>query len=469
MKTLRIIGSVVGSLLVPMIAILLCAMILLFSAANLITDNMISSVVRTSMENESIQASIGDLLLGQMPIAEGMNSNTMQNVVSSFMSKPAVQDKITVIVQESVEEVTGGNFDGTLDLEEKIAESLLSDPEAVKEIASDLTGVIMTDEALIATVIPPESEIGIVFSYLDEDTKESLLADEDVHAMVSDMITVMITNTLEPNRAQTIDVAKKIQTLVEENPALIEQILNSYMPDEESKNAVIADLKLYADSIGAAYPEENLSQIEFASYLVDLYYDKINADINLALGFSQAAPHDLDYTDFFDPKAAAFSQSSSGAAITFDEETTEKINSFSSYLSIFRSKVFLALTIIFLILFYFLMVLFTWDFRTPLIFTGITSVITGLLLFVIGILPVQSLLSTINMGEYDDLIQALVQIIWIDFSEALMIAGLISLIAGIIMILGFVLFRIYAKKNYGRSTDPAVIAVIPPAQDMPSA
>ncbi len=449
MKALRIIGSVVGGLLIPVTAILLCAMLFLYSAAGLITNKTIENVVRKSMENETVQASIGNMLFSQFSATtpEGSQPNSLQSAVSDLMMKPSIQQALSDVINDSVNEMMSGSFDGELNIEEKVVEAIVSNPETLNQITSDMTDVMVESGALL-DMMSGSGTVGTVLGDLSEETTQELLSDSEVQALISEVLAATITNTLTPENAQSIDFAGEIGTIIENNPTLFEEVIHTYIPDEETKQQIIEAESAYAEQLGVTPPDSDLTDTELVCYLLDLYQKDINQEINAMLGF-----YEVDYSDF-DPDIAFDAPASSSISITFDQKTTDMINKLSACMNIFRHVLFLTLIFAVFVLFYFFMALLMWSFRYPLIFSSITAILTGILLIVIGALPIKDIMTLIDLGEYAELILELLDSVWDVLSDALMIAGAIGILLGLLMITAFILTGMYMKKKH-RELQPA--------------
>ncbi len=447
MKALRIIGSFVGALLIPVTAILLCAMLFLYSAAGLITNKTIENVVRKSMENEDIQASISNMLVSQFSAtapesfkSDVLMPDTLQSAVADLMMKPSIQNALSNVISESVSEITSGSFDGELNVEEKVIEAIVSDPDTLHEITSDLTDVMLESGALLDT-FSGSGTVGTVLGNLDEETKIEFLSDPEIRSFVSDVLSVTITNTLDPANTTSIDFATKLGTIIENNPTLFEEVINAYIPDEETRLAIIEGESAYAEQLGIAPPDESFSDTELLCYLLDVYRNDVNKEMNAMLGI-----YDVDYSDLA-PDVAFDASSSSQTSFSFNQSTTDMINKLSAYFNIFRSGLFFALIFTVCVLFYFLMALLMWSFRYPLIFTSSASILTGILLLVISALPIKDILTLVDLGEYTALLLGLIDSVWSVLSEALTLAGAISILLGLLMIIAFILTGKYANRR----------------------
>ncbi len=447
MKAFRIIGTVIGAFLLPLISIILCAALLLFGAANMITDKTINTVVSASMENETVKTTISVALTDSLTTqflgtnATPEQAEQLQATISDILELPSLQELVSNILTDSADEIISGSFDGELDLSEKISNAIESNPALLEEVTKDLSTSTMQNDTIREMIASSEMATA-VFGELEKEEADAILADPAVQELVGKVMADQIVGTLTTS-APALDFAAELGEIIEEKPSLFEPIIQTQIPDEETKASIIQSAADYADSLGVPPPKDNLSDTELVLYLIELYRDQINEQVIGALG---ATEPDIDYTSP-DETVPAPAPSSGNASLSFDEETTAMINTLSGVLHFLRSAAFFLLILCVFIVFYLLMALLTWSFRYPLIFEGISASLTGLLLIAIGALPLVQLLPTDSSDEMTEIILALVTSVWGVLAGKLSLIGIIALVVGIACIAGYIVWTILRKKK----------------------
>ena len=137
MKAYRIIGSIFGSILMPVFIIVLCACLLVASAAGLITTKSITNMVESAMDNDDIQSSVSEVLVENLTIPGISDNPEMQDSINQIMSLPSVQGMISGIISDGAEELTSGNFDGELNVQEILQDTLTQDPELLSTMSTE--------------------------------------------------------------------------------------------------------------------------------------------------------------------------------------------------------------------------------------------------------------------------------------------------------------------------------------------
>ncbi len=444
MKTLRIVGSVCGGLLMPIFIILLCTMILVSNTAGMLTEANLQHIISTSIRQEGMKNAISDMLASEL-IADSATEEEktqMKETVNQLLARPSFETLVADIVSDTVSEVMSGNFNGEIDISKKLNAAITSDTETLNQITVDLTNVMLENDSL-RKQLTSSYTAGTIFDDMNEENKDMILTEPAVKEVVSNVLAESLKAELTGTAREPIDIAQKIKTLLIENPSLAATFVIAYgLDDEAKKETVMQEATDHAEQIGAKAPSENLSDLEMLLYLVDLYQDELNAAFNES--FTGA---DIDFVPYA-PDIAYDASESDNTVIKFDEETTEMINTLASFIHFFRSVAFIAMIIGVFVLLYLLMALLTWSFRHPLIFSGITAVLTGILLLVIGLLPIHDILALIiETGETTEIIFAFIDSAWSVLSDKLILLSVISILVGILMITGFIVIGILAKKK----------------------
>ena len=437
MKAYRIIGSIFGSILMPVFIIVLCACLLVASAAGLITTKSITNMVESAMDNDNIQSSVSEVLVENLTIPGISDNPEMQDSINQIMSLPSVQGMISGIISDGAEELTSGNFDGELNVQEILQDTLTQDPELLSTMSTEIVDIMMENEELrnsIATSLLGENASEILGDELIDDLMQA--------PEVKNIFAKMITGTLQTGlqiEAEAINITDEMENLISENPALVEDVMDALIPNEEAFRNAIAEAATYAQENGLPAPDANISKLDFAAYYLDLYGDQLNS-IFRNTNFDA----DVDYTDYETPT----SSSDNALNLTFDEETVAMINQAAEILNILRSPLFILAILGILFFYYLLMALFTWSFRYPLMFCGITAILTGMLLIAITNFPVYDLLNASAATDSAELLVfSLITSVWGVLAKKIVLFGTTGIVLGILLITVFIITGIMIKNK----------------------
>ena len=430
MKAYRIIGSVLSSFLTPIVLILLCAALLLFNVASLLTDSAIELVVQSALQDEEIRAPITEAITSELSVGD---LAIAPETVEKIMELPTLQTLITDVVTDSTDELTSGEFDGTLDVGEKLRDVFLDEPEKLTDFSEELSDALLSDEAFREEIT---SALLAGDTTIPEETVDRLMQSDAVQAILSKIMEEQTAIGLELPYTP-VDISGEIASFVETEPALADEIIECYLPDSESFYSAVAEASAYAKSIGAPEPPIGIGKREFVLYGLALYAEDINAQFRAGMDGGE-----VDYTDAETPDGAYRSD----VAIEFDAETTETLNTLSVLFTFLRSGSFLASIILFVVLFYLLCSLFTFSFRYSLIFCGIAVLLTGLSLISLASLPVVE--TVWESGDSTEtLLLALVSSVWTVLSANLLLTGIVSTVVGVAMLAGMILWTVLRKQK----------------------
>lgn len=436
MKAYRIIGSIFGSFLMPIFIIVLCACLLVASAAGLITTKSITNIVESAMDSEDMKSTVSDALIENITIPGISDNPQMQDSVNQIMSLPSIQGVISEIISDGAEELTSGSFDGELNVQEILQDTLTQDPELLSTMSTEIVDIVMENEELrdsIATSLLGENATEI----LGEELIDELMQAPEVKNIFSKMITGTLQTGLQIE-AEAVDIAVEMENLISENPALVENVMDVLIPDEESFQNAVAEAAAYAKENGLPEPDAGISKVDFAAYYLDLYGDQLNS-----LFQNAEFDNDVDYTDYETPADT----SDNALNLTFDEETVAMLNQAAEILNIFRSPLFILAILGILIFYYLLMALFTWSFRYPLIFSGIAAILTGLILITLTTFPIHDILNMVTADSAELLVAALITSVWGVLIKKLIIFGTIGIVLGIALITVFIITGIMIKNK----------------------
>ncbi len=447
-------GFILGVILIPVLICLFCGMLLLFSTASMVTDDTISELVSVSMENEDLQNSVSNALTNTLNQqlgtygGNGLGEEQVKNTVSQIMQIPSVQEAISGIISESVDEMTSGSFSGEINIGEKLTTAITSDPAILTDISTELTSSVLGDADMfdyIATSTPAAP----LMESLEPQTVNAIRENSDFQEFMSEIVSNSVLNMIPGVSSEPLNIAEKTGALIENNPELFETVYDDYGLTAEQKDAILNEAAVYAEQNGAIPPAEELSDVEMVLYLLDLYENDINSQFGSVfssfVGGGATVPAadspDIDYAPL-----ALDAPSDDGLTIKLDEETTKQINSLSALLNILRSPFFVAIIILCFVAGYFLMALLTWSFRYPLLFNGIASSVTGVLLVVVSALPMKDIVVLFGFEGMAEIAVSLISSVWGVLASKIMIIGTVSIVVGILMITGFIIIGIL-KKN----------------------
>ncbi len=456
MKAYRIIGSLFSSLLMPIFIILLCASILVVSAANLITEKSINAIVKNTMQNEEMKAAVSDTLINNIYSGENADSPEMKEAIDQIMELPSIQNVISNIVSNSADEITSGNFDGELNIQEKLEDSLTEDPELLPTLSEDVVNVLLENDSF-RTSLAQSFITDASVTAIGEDVVDMLLQEPAVKTMIAQIVTYSIENNLGIDKTFDVDIAQGLSDMIAENPTLAQSVAEISFPDSQTFDAAVAEATAFANKTGQPAPQEGISQVEFLQYYLEIYGHNINDAVKGAILNAET-----DRTDYAPDAAPDAESQSNDLSIKFDDETVATLNEIAAILNVFKSPLFI-LAILSIFLFYYLFAaLLTWSFRYPLIFSGIASIITGISLIVIAMIPISDILAASAGEGAENLVFALIASIWGVLANKLLLIGTLGIVLGIALITVFIITHIMIKnkalKESISETEPISIA-----------
>ena len=450
MKVYRTIGTVISILLTPVFILLLCAALVLSGAAGLVTQKSIDSIAKNAMTNEDIKSSVSNMLADSLLEGTDMNDPQMKETVDQLMELPSIQQMISGIVSESAEEITSGDFDGELDISEKLQDTITADPELLPTFSEDIVTVLLDNDAfrtsMIQSIAADDSAL-----ILGEELMDMLLQEPAVKSILAQVVTYTLEDKLGVYHTPAVDIAEEMHDLITENPTLAEAVVAITFPDGETFDAAIAEATAFANKVGEPTPRDGISKVEFLEYYLHLYRHNINDAFRGAI-FSA----ETDQTDYAPDATPNSPSQANDMTLKFDEETVATLNEIAAILNIFKSPLFIVGILFFFVLTYLLTALLTWSFRYPLLFSGITAIFTGLLLIIIGMIPISDILSAASGNGTEALAFALVATIWGVLSDKLVLFGTVSIVLGIVLITVFIIIgmQVRNKQHQPNSANP---------------
>lgn len=439
MKVYRIIGAVFSSILMPIFIVLLCTSLLITSAANLVTKKSIDAIVGSAMENEEMKNSVSDMVIESLYGGENIDDPQMKESIDKIMELPSVQSIISGIVSDSADEITSGSFDGELNVQEKLQNTLTEDSEILPTLSKDIVNVMMESESFRDTLVESLLGEGTADS-IGGELMDELLQDPAVQEVFAKIVMGTLQSKLNLKNVPTVNIADEMLNFVSENPVLAEEVIDTILSDGESFDLAVAEAAAYAEENGLPAPAADITKLDFAVYYLELYREELNASFQ-----DEVYNSDVDYTNYA-PEATP-EDKSNDLSIEFDEETVNTLNEFAEILNTFKSPLFI-LAIFGVFLFYYLLAtLLTCSFRYPLIFSGIASIVTGISLIVVAMIPISDILAASTGEGAESLALALVASIWGVLANKLMLIGTLGIVLGIVLITVFIITGILIKNK----------------------
>ena len=426
MKAIRIVGSVFSSILMPFIVIILCAALLLFNAATLITETAITQMLERTMNNEQVVDAVTDTIAENL-FGEDSSIPLEKETLETIIQSPSVQNLITDLVTDSATEITSGEFSGTLDVGEKLTDILTEEPERLDDISADIAHAVLSDPKICRTFA--DSVLG-EDSTLDEATVERILQSNAVKQLFADVIKIETAAGLGVPTDTTVDVCDSFAALIEEEPVLADSVIESYFPDSNSFYAAVAEVSAHAAEIGAKEPPVGISKKDFVLYCLDLYREECN-------DYFLSAFASVDYTDYEIDMTTPEEDAESTLVLQLSEEDTKTLNMLCSALSFLRSITFLFYTAAAFIVFYLMFALLTLSFTYAMTFSGISALLTGAVMIGCTFIPVSDLVATQAVDTADSmgaLILSLIETVWSILSTNLIVTGIVCVVIGIVFI-----------------------------------
>lgn len=420
MKTYRTVGSVFSSILIPIVAVILCAALLVFNAASLITDSAIELVLKDTVSNESVIVAVSDTVMKNIPVNTD-GSMLKHETVKDIMNAPSVQETVTEIARSGMDEITSGHFDGTLDIAEKLRTLLIREPAHLNEISVDVAQAILKDPAIRQNF---SDAILAGDTTLDDATIDQVMQTAAVTKLFAGIISNGIANIVEMPINASIDVCDAFAEFMNENPALSDLVISAYFPDSTTFYDAVAKAASHADELGVPQPAVGISERNFVFYCLDLYRPECNAyfrEVFNAVDFVAA------------DNTAAAEQEAISLVIEFTPENAKTINDVCTALQFFGSVIFLLLIFIVFIAAFTLYALLMLSLKRAVTFSGVTAVLTSILLIVCTFVPVDKLVAANASGATDtanELILSLLGIIWTVLSANITVVAIVCGLIG---------------------------------------
>ena len=438
MKIYRTVGAIIGSFLTPIFIFLLCAAIILSSAANLLTQNGIEHIVARTIKDPAVKDSLSDVFMKSDPTNSNKQNAQIQDSFEKITELSSVQNVVSNIVYDSIHEITSGSFDGELNVQEKLQNTVTEDQKILPSISEDIAEVMLEDDAFRASLI--SSLVGDeTLNPLGEDLLDQLMEEPSIKKIASQIVSYSLENEFGISHATTVDIAQEMSDLMKENPSLSEEVVNTLLPDSESFYKAVADAAAYAKEKGVPEPKVGISKMEFAEYYLHLYRHNINENVRNTIFQYES---NVDYTDYTAHQENAYT-------VQFDEKTVEILNRLSVYLTLLQSPAFILGIILAFFAFYFFTMLLTWSFRYPMIFNAIIALFVGIALISVSMIPFSALMLH-PTGEMTAISIALLDSIWGVLANNLMLIGTVGIVISIAFMTAFIMTGI-AKKNKMKS------------------
>ena len=218
MKIYRTVGAIIGSFLTPIFIFLLCAAIILSSAANLLTQNGIEHIVARTIKDPAVKDSLSDVFMKSDPTNSNKQNAQIQDSFEKITELSSVQNVVSNIVYDSIHEITSGSFDGELNVQEKLQNTVTEDQKILPSISEDIAEVMLEDDAFRASLI--SSLVGDeTLNPLGEDLLDQLMEEPSIKKIASQIVSYSLENEFGISHATTVDIAQEMSDLMKENPS----------------------------------------------------------------------------------------------------------------------------------------------------------------------------------------------------------------------------------------------------------
>ncbi len=447
MKTYRLIGSTLCAVLTPFTILILCAALLLFNVAGMITEDTIRNLTEDFMQDEQVRDTVSGYFTEELFGSGREDSPIAKESIDKIIALPSTQKLISEILASGTEELTGGEFDGTLNLSEKIRENFTENPETMTDFSDDVSNVLLEDTDFRETIKQAFLTENDGVPAIDGETLDKILQTESCRKLLSAMLSQKLSEAVGAPVPEPLNIADELADFIKNEPALADEVIDAYFPDSETFYAAVADASAYAKEVGAPQPEIGISKTDFVLYCLELYEDDCNEYFDQILGGAEVDYTASESTDANPPDGA------DDLVLELDEETTEMLNQLASALAFLRSTAFLLIILAFFALSYLFTALLTFSLRRPLIFSGITALLTGIALIAVTALPIPSLATEV-VTDSTELITSLIASVWGSLSTGLIITGVIAIVVGILLFVSY--FFLYEKKKVGKKETACV-------------
>lgn len=324
MKGLKRFGQIISTLLSFILAIILTASLTMISAARSINENTIQNAMTSVLQNDEVREEISKEI-----------SAVAMSAITDFIKQNAQNSEEADAKIQSWEAAAPGYID-----------DILSTPEV-----QDLIGNIASEYAMAAMSNQAPPDISFSSKLNDLVSENGDMVDEKFNHIFTDQ-------NLSEEQAR-----EKIAAYAAEQNIPISENYDSY-------SVVISEIIM-----GSGSKIDNSAQDFFGQILPG------TAETSPASG-------SISYqTARFPSPMLAIHFSILGLEVNFNEDQTP-FEIFTQILAILQNPLIYVLLVMLFAVFFLLFIIFTFSFKKPLLFTGVASVITGLLLIVISKYPI---------------------------------------------------------------------------------
>ena len=387
MKSIKHLGKMISVFLSFILILILTLSLTLISAAQAINEKTIQTVISSVLRNDDVRAEISKEI-----------STVATSAITDFIRQNAGNYDNADQTIQSWEEATPGYID-----------EILSTPEVqtfIGNIAADYAMAALSDDQTQPTVSLSSGLTDLIADNSDMFDKkfEKIFTDQNLSE--------------EAAREKIVAFAAEQNITISENYDSYSDVILEIVKASEAQIDSSAN-----DLFGNLLPASNA---ETSSNSISYQVEKIPYPM-LAVQFSIL-----------------------GLDVNFHEDQSA-FEIFTQILNILQNPVMYILLIAIFAAFFLLIILFTFSFRKPFLFTGISTIITGALLIVISKFPIpfdwiSNQISTGNPA-YDSAITEAIPGIWTSVSAILMVHAIIAIVIGVLFSLFFILNKKAKKEN----------------------
>lgn len=335
-----------------------------------------------------------------------------------------------------------------------IADVFLENEELYDEVTGPVAQTVSTGvtEALtenLPITVTEEQEKMIA------DTVQEIMNTDEFKDVLSDVTSDLMIDIMDPDSDSVdIAVAEKLSTMLEENPETFDEILDDAVTAYGlNYNEVYAAATLYMLENDLEIPQYGASYSSIAAGIVSASDEELDALLNdylASMGFSANNLPDIPNTDY----APMNTDAEAEAAIAEMQAFMKKIGTIVEF---FKSALYVLIICGTVLLFFGISALLTWSIKRSLLICGILTAISAALLFVTGTIkfPTELLMPFFEESFGTAAITAhdILAIAWGAATSNITICGIITLAVALLLIGGFILLHVLAKKK--KATIPA--------------
>ena len=347
---------------------------------------------------------------------------------------------------------------------QQVSSSILQNDEVRKEISKEISAVAIASIVDFIKQSTPNSE--------DADKKiqsweeaapgyiDDFLSTPEVQEMIGNIAADYAMAALSNQDPQNISLSSRLNDLISENGTMVDEKFEKIFSDQNlSEEAAREKLTAYAAEQNITISSDYNSYSEVISEIVKGSQAKIDSSAQDIFGKiipsssadqSAEASSVLSYhTATFPSPMLAVQFAILGLEVNFNENQTP-LEIFLQILNILQNPIMYLIIAAFLVISFILLAFFSFSFKKPFLFTGISTAVTGILLIVFANYPIPFdwITNQVSTGNsaFDSAIANVLPTIWSSVSSILTIHAIITIIISALFFLSFILLR--KRKTY---------------------